>query len=106
MGEFDIHHIELEVLLYQAGYLTIKDSQEIASRTFYSLSVPNKEVSIGFNDYLVRMFFANGTDTTAARKLSKKYSGYYLQINQNCWKKLFLLFCRYSLQVVCKKQYC
>jgi len=50
----------------------IKDSREIASRTFYSLIVPNKEVSIGFNDYLVRMFFANGTDATAARKLSQK----------------------------------
>jgi len=50
----------------------IKDSREIASRTFYSLSVPNKEVSIGFNDYLVRMFFANGTDATAASKLSQK----------------------------------
>ncbi len=72
MGEFDIHHIELEVLLYQAGYLTIKDSQEIASRTFYSLGVPNKEVSIGFNDYLLRMFFASGTDATAASKLSQK----------------------------------
>jgi len=24
MGEFDIHNIELDVLLYQTGYLTIK----------------------------------------------------------------------------------
>ena len=71
MGEFDIHNIEIEVLLYQTGYLTIKQSQEIASRTFYSLKIPNKEVSIGFNDYLLRMFFANGTSATATSKLSQ-----------------------------------
>jgi len=71
MGEFDIHNIELEVLLYQTGYLTITASQNIASRTFYSLSVPNKEVNIGFNDYLVRMFFANGADASSASRLSK-----------------------------------
>ena len=72
MGDFDIHHIELDVLLYQAGYLTIKDSYEIADRIFYSLKVPNKEVSIGLNDYLLRMFFANGTNATATSKLSQK----------------------------------
>jgi len=53
-------------------FLPDLDSQEIASRTFYSLGVPNKEVSIGFNDYLLRMFFASGTDATAASKLSQK----------------------------------
>jgi hypothetical protein len=70
MAEFDINHIELDVLLYQAGYLTIRDSREIASRPFYSLRVPNKEVSIGLNDYLLRMFFASGTSATATSKLS------------------------------------
>jgi len=80
MGEFDIHNIELEVLLYQTGYLTITGSQEIASRIFYSLSVPNKEVNIGFNDYLVRMFFANGTDASSASKLSKNI---YNALNAN-----------------------
>ncbi|MCK5098386.1 MAG: AAA family ATPase, partial [Desulfobacteraceae bacterium] len=71
MGEFDIHNIEIEVLLYQTGYLTIKGSQEIASRTFYSLKIPNKEISIGLNDYLLRMFFANGTSATATSRLSQ-----------------------------------
>ncbi|MBU1013807.1 MAG: ATP-binding protein, partial [Bacteroidetes bacterium] len=72
MGEFDINNIELEVLLYQTGYLTIKNTTEIASRTFYSLSVPNKEVSIGLNDYLLRMFFASGTNASTTSKLSQK----------------------------------
>ena len=80
MGEFDIHNIELEVLLYQTGYLTIKDFNEIASRTFYSLGIPNKEVSIGLNDYLLRMFFANGTAATATSKLSQTI---YKALNSN-----------------------
>ncbi len=72
MGEFDINHIELDVLLYQAGYLTIRNCREIADRTFYSLRIPNKEVRIGLNDYLLRMFFANGTTATSTSRLSRK----------------------------------
>ena len=72
MGEFDIHNIELDVLLYQTGYLTIKTTQHIEDNIFYSLSFPNKEVQKGFHDYLVRMFFANGADATSSNKLSQK----------------------------------
>ena len=72
MGEFDIHNIELDVLLYQTGYLTIKAIQHIEDNIFYSLSFPNKEVQKGFHDYLVRMFFANGADATSSNKLSQK----------------------------------
>ena len=72
MGEFDIHNIELEVLLYQAGYLTIKNSVGVAGRTFYALQIPNKEVDIGFNDYLLRMFFAHGADAGSTSRLSMK----------------------------------
>ena len=71
MEEFDIHNIEVDVLLYQAGYLTIKKSYEIGSITYYSLKVPNKEVSIGLNDYIMRMFFADGTDANSTSKLSQ-----------------------------------
>ena len=70
MEEFDIHNIKIEGLLYQAGYLTIKDSFKIGDRTYYSLKVPNMEVNIGLNDYILRMFFANGTNVSTTSKLS------------------------------------
>ena len=71
MGEFDINHIELDVLLYQTGYLTIKSVKELADRTYYSLGMPNKEVSIGLNDYLLRMFFFSGANATDTSRLSQ-----------------------------------
>ncbi len=71
MGEFDINHIEIDTLLYQTGYLTIKNSYKIGDRKYYSLKIPNKEVSIGLNDYMLRMFFASGTSATATNKLSQ-----------------------------------
>jgi len=72
MGEFDINHIELDVLLYQTGYLTIKEIQNLGDDIYYSLSFPNKEVRKGLNDYLLRMFFAGGADATNKTKLSQK----------------------------------
>ena len=72
MSEFDINHIDLDVLLYQAGYLTIKESYQLEDNISYLLSFPNKEVRKGLNDYLLRMFFANGTSATARSNLAIK----------------------------------
>jgi len=72
MGEFDINYIELEVLLYQAGYLTIKKTRHLGDNIYYTLSFPNKEVSKGLNDYLLRMFFAEGVRATDKTVLSRK----------------------------------
>jgi hypothetical protein len=72
MSEFDINHIDLDVLLYQAGFLTIKESYQLEDNISYLLSFPNKEVRKGLNDYLLRMFFANGTSATARSNLAIK----------------------------------
>ncbi|RUM48254.1 MAG: hypothetical protein DSY47_06000 [Hydrogenothermus sp.] len=50
---FDIEKIDLEVLLYQAGYLTIKDVKKTPFGTQYKLYFPNKEVKISFNDVII-----------------------------------------------------
>ena len=72
MGEFDINHIELDVLLYQAGYLTIKNTYQLEDNISYLLSFPNKEVRKGLNDYLLRMFFSGGISASDTSKLSRK----------------------------------
>ena len=51
LGSFDLDFIEPENLLFQTGYLTIKDRYSIADRIIYRLNIPNKEVRISFNDY-------------------------------------------------------
>ena len=63
MGEFDIDKIELDVLLFQTGYLTIKKTREMGHETIYYLAPPNMEVRKGLNDYLLRMFYAWGANS-------------------------------------------
>ena len=80
MEEFDIHSIKLDVLLFQAGYLTIKRVYTVGEDRYYSLSFPNKEVKKGLNAYLVRMFFGDGTEATHISKLSQII---YLSLDAN-----------------------
>ena len=60
MGEFDINHMEIESLLYQTGYLTIKKEFIVGDLINYQLKMPNKEVQIGFYSYMLKMFYAPG----------------------------------------------
>jgi hypothetical protein len=92
LSEFDINHIDLDVLLYQAGYLTIKEIYQVEDNISYLLSFPNKEVRKGLNDYLLRMFFANGTSATAASKLSRKIFEALSANQPNLLKKVFISF--------------
>ena len=54
LDSFDIENIDLEVILYQSGYLTIEDVKEKRRGGFeYKLRLPNKEVKISLNDYII-----------------------------------------------------
>ncbi len=54
LSSFDIEQIDVEVLLYQAGYLTIAWMREKRRGGFaYKLKVPNKEVAISLFDRLI-----------------------------------------------------
>ncbi len=56
LNKFDIEEIEIEALMFQTGYLTIKDSKQTEYGTLYELGFPNKEVRISFNrDILYQM---------------------------------------------------
>ena len=93
LGEFDIDEIKLETLLYQTGYLTIKNSFEIGNMTIYKLAIPNKEVQIGLNDYLLRMFYALGGNATKRTQLSialyRSLEGKNPSILENSFKAFF-----------------
>ncbi|MEA3521690.1 MAG: AAA family ATPase [Campylobacterota bacterium] len=54
LDSFDIDNIDLEVILYQAGYLTI-ESMDIdkRDRISYKLKLPNEEVKSSFNDIVI-----------------------------------------------------
>jgi len=57
LNSFDIDNLQLEVILYQAGYLTIdKVGLTIFDTLEYKLKIPNKEVKISLYDYIIHYF--------------------------------------------------
>jgi len=53
LDKFDIEHISIEALMFQTGYLTIKEVKTIELEEMYLLDYPNKEVRQSFNRDLV-----------------------------------------------------
>jgi hypothetical protein len=54
LNSFDIGNLDLEVILYQSGYLTIDTVQTTLFDTIeYTLKIPNKEVKQSLNDYII-----------------------------------------------------
>ena len=51
---FDLEHLNIEALLFQTGYLTIKEYD--AKRRLYTLGYPNQEVKESMLEYLVDTF--------------------------------------------------
>jgi Holliday junction resolvase-like predicted endonuclease len=50
LEKFDLEEIRIEALMYQTGYLTIKEVYEREYGQEYKLGYPNKEVRISFNE--------------------------------------------------------
>jgi Predicted AAA-ATPase. len=44
LGSFEIDNLSLETILFQTGYVTIKNQSELDSEHIYTLSYPNLEV--------------------------------------------------------------
>jgi len=53
---FDIEAINLETVMFQAGYLTIKEQIIRRNRIEYELGYPNLETKMSFNNYLLNYF--------------------------------------------------
>lgn len=54
LGVFDVGATPLLSLMFQAGYLTIVDYDEMSKR--YKLNYPNQEVAVSFQKYLLEVF--------------------------------------------------
>jgi len=53
LEKFDIEYISIEALMFQTGYLTIKEIEKIGAREVYTLDYPNREVRESFNNELL-----------------------------------------------------
>ncbi|MCF7799422.1 ATP-binding protein [Candidatus Babeliales bacterium] len=95
MGSFEIDNVPLENLLFQTGYLTIKDYN--SSTGNYTLSYPNFEIRSSMTDQIIE---------SMAKLNRSKYSDYIETfrnaLNQNDLKKLFKTFQIFFASVPCK----
>jgi len=67
LSSFDVENIKLEVILYQAGYLTIDEMLEDEDGIEYRLKVPNKEVQLSLNNFILE-FLYNQQDIRRIKK--------------------------------------
>ncbi len=62
LSSFDIDKINIETLLFQSGYLTIKEQlHNPRGGVKYTLTVPNKEVQQSLSDSILQMLMDNPT---------------------------------------------
>ncbi|MCF8107618.1 MAG: ATP-binding protein [Desulfohalobiaceae bacterium] len=53
LGSFDVDRLEIETLLFQTGYLTLRSVQNVAGTRRFCLGYPNQEVKLGLTDSLL-----------------------------------------------------
>ncbi|MEF3168918.1 MAG: ATP-binding protein, partial [Deltaproteobacteria bacterium] len=56
LSAFDVDYIRPEAMLWQTGYLTIKEHQTTPAGPVYFLKVPNHEIRTAFNQSLLSVF--------------------------------------------------
>ena len=78
LDSFDIEDISLETVMFQSGYLTIKETEQMGDNTFYYLSFPNNEVKKSFNDYILVNYFVERN-----KKSRVQHSLYKLMASSN-----------------------
>lgn len=67
ISSFDIEHIEVETLLFQTGYLTIKSAQQIVGGKRFTLGYPNLEVRQSLADSLLTYLVGSLADAENAK---------------------------------------
>ncbi|MDX8406063.1 MAG: PD-(D/E)XK nuclease domain-containing protein [Mariprofundus sp.] len=66
LSTFDVDYMPLETLMFQTGYLTIKEKEYIGASCFYQLGWPNREVRQSFHS----SFLDQLTHADSARRQS------------------------------------
>ena len=67
LSAFDVDRIATEALLFQTGYLTIRDEEDVGGEPFYRLGYPNREVRQSLNRSLLRYLVQDESGEEANR---------------------------------------
>jgi hypothetical protein len=81
IDSFDVENIKLEPILFQSGYLSIKEVNQVSYGTQYILGFPNKEVAISFNDYIVSNLTQEDNATAKGQLYDSLQQGDMEQLN-------------------------
>jgi hypothetical protein len=79
LEKFDIEEIRIEALMYQTGYLTIKEVYEREYGQEYRLGYPNKEVRISFNEDVLPLVLKDEIRENIADKIIEILKGERLE---------------------------
>jgi hypothetical protein len=69
VNSFDLENLNLETILFQSGYLTIKRLIQEEMEVVYELGFPNREVLISFNRYILQSMTSGSEQVTIRREL-------------------------------------
>ncbi len=61
LGSFDVDDIKIETLLFQTGYLTIKEVETIFNQRIYKLTYPNLEVRTALNENIFKYLLTDSS---------------------------------------------
>ncbi len=75
LEKFDIEEIRIEALMYQTGYLTIKEVYNKEYGQEYKLGFPNKEVRISFNEDILPLVLKDEIRENIADKIIEILKG-------------------------------
>ena len=65
LSRFDVDDIATEALLFQTGYLTVADEEDVGGEPVYRLAYPNREVRESLNRSLLRHLVQDSSRQTA-----------------------------------------
>ena len=88
LDSFDIDNIDLEVILYQSGYLTISNiSIDEDDDIFYHLKLPNLEIKKSLNTFIINHLFQD--KSIQNKSLSKALREHNLEKFETSLKSIF-----------------
>ena len=65
LSAFDVDEMATEALLFQTGYLTVREEQDLGGESLYRLGYPNREVRQSLNRSLLRYLVRDSSRQTA-----------------------------------------
>ena len=86
LSTFDVDEMPLEAVMFQTGYLTIKETTNLGGNWFYQLGYPNREVYQSLNNSLLR-YLVHAPEAQASQRIRL-----YELLLQNDFDQLKILF--------------